>query len=153
MGTNNRKYVLFRQEHGPVNSVISSVCRALKGLPTKRTKPVFLFKRPAATGAAARLVFRPCPYLPGLGGNIATTLAPQKRSAFLNPKNRQEKDRDIVIDLLQTRLVKAAGRTHPWLIIQGSRFRLNSGDNKKHGYIRILSCQFIFETTANQDPS
>jgi hypothetical protein len=116
--------------------VIASACRALKGLSTKRTKLVFLFQRFTAAGAdAAKLVLRPCAYLSGLGGNTATTLAPQKRSAFLNPKNGQEKDGDIVIDLLQMRLVKAAGRAHPWLIIQGSRFGLYSGDNKKHGYM------------------
>jgi len=130
--------------------LVSGIGR-LKSLSAERAIFVFPFHRFTAAGAAADgTIPNRGPCLAGFGGNSATTPALQKRSPLFDAKDRQEKDREIVIDLLEMRLVKAAGRAHPGLLVEGFCFGLYSGDKKKHGFIAHLVRYFICETVENQ---
>jgi hypothetical protein len=75
-------------------------------LSAERAISEFPFQRFAATGAhTGSAIPSARPHLPGFSGNTPTTPALQKRSSLLDPKERQEEDGKIVIDLLETRLV------------------------------------------------
>jgi len=82
----------------------------------------------------------PC-FFSGLAKKPSTALALNKRFAFFHPQNRDEEEREIVIDPLRTSLIEPAKRTHSRTVIEFDGLWLNSGyEEEQAGPLLLKTC-------------
>jgi hypothetical protein len=68
----------------------------------------------------------------GFRGDHTAPVTLKKWDPLLNLQERYKEEGNIVIHPLETRLIKAAGWTHPWLFVDPAGLWLNAADEEEH---------------------